>query len=147
MWQFPSVWDPSFLYVFKAGKSGWSLYHYEYYTYQRRPGKKYREGPVVDSVVMESLSPQHGRTWERYISELGLDSLWFINSESQILKREFNIIDGSRNLIEIRDGEQYRYIFQTTPYYFADKDEDHARSWRFHERLKRPVIYDGMRNP
>ncbi|RYE58249.1 MAG: hypothetical protein EOP48_03950 [Sphingobacteriales bacterium] len=145
LWNFPSMWDPSILYVLKRHDSVWTLFHYEYYRMRILP-RNYKAGPIVDSVVMESLIPLE-ESWVSYIANLRLDSLWSMKTESDIKDKQFNVVDGSRSLLELREGPKYKYLFYTMPQAFVDKDINHKQFVAFRERLIQPLLYNGIRNP
>ena len=146
MWLIPSMWDPSILYVLKKSDTVWTLFHYQFYTLRSTDPNSYYNNPVIDSVVMESVRPQK-TDWKMYINNLGLDSLWNLQTESSIKDKTFEMLDGHRYLLEFSDKKKYKYLFYTTPEYFQDKDSNHKRFTEFKKRLVDPIIYKGMRNP
>lgn len=146
MWLIPSMWDPSILYVLKQNDSLWTLFHYQFYTLGATDPNNYYDNPVVDSVVMESLSPQK-TSWTSYINNLQLDSLWYLQTESSIKDKSFSVLDGYKYLLEFNKKGQYKYLVFTTPDYFQAKDENHKYFMEFKTRLIDPVVYHGMRNP
>jgi hypothetical protein len=146
MWNFPSMWDPSILYVLKKKDSIWTLFHSQYYIFRSTDPMKYSGGPVVDSAVMESVRPQK-ISWTEYINNLRLDSLWNMKTESAIQGKTFEVVDGSRSLLEIRAANTYKYLFYTVPTAFIEKDDNHKRFVEFKKRMVEPIIYRGMRNP
>jgi hypothetical protein len=146
VWKFPSMWDPSILYVLKEKDSVWTLFHYQYYTMRATRQDEFFDNPIVDSVVMESLIPRTV-SWTGYIKNLALENLWKLATESSMNEKTFDVVDGSRTILEIRQGDRYKYVFYTTPETFVEKDENHKLFIEFKKRLIEPVIYNGMRNP
>lgn len=146
LWLFPSMWDPSILYILKGRDSTWTLFHYQYYTLRATDANNYYENPLVDSVIMESVRPQK-ESWKTYIDKLQLDSLWNMQTESAIMGKEFHILDGHRYILEFNNKGKYKYLFYTTPEYFEDKDINHKKFTDFRKYLVDPIIYSGMRNP
>ena len=146
VWQIPSMWDPSILYILKANDSSWTLFHYQYYTLRCTDINHYYDNPVIDSVVMESLKPQK-ISWSNYIKNLYLDNLWGLQTESAIEGKQFIIDDGARYLVELSDKGKYKYLYLTQPDYFQDKDINHKKFVEFQKRLIDPVIYNGIHNP
>jgi hypothetical protein len=146
MWSIPSMWDPSVLYILKASDTTWTLFHYQYYTLRSTDLNHYYDNPVVDSVVMESVSPQKF-SWTTYVRNLQLDSLWNLQTESAIKDKSFGMLDGHRYILEFSNQGKYKYLFYTTPDYFQDKDINHKKFIEFQKRLVDPIIYKGMRNP
>ena len=146
LWLFPSMWDPSILYILKAKDTTWTLFHYQYYTLRATGINNYYDSPVVDSVIMESVKPQK-TNWQTYINKLQLDSLWNLQTESSIKGKEFNVLDGHRYILEFSNKGKYKYLFYTTPEYFKDKDINHKKFTEFKNSLVDPIIYNGMRNP
>ncbi len=146
LWLFPSMWDPSTLYILKGRDSTWTLFHYQYYTLRATGADSYYENPLVDSVIMESVQPQK-QSWKTYINNLQLDSLWNLQTESAIFDKEFSILDGHRYVLEFNDKGKYKYLFYTTPEYFKNKDINHKKFTKFIKYLVDPIIYNGMRNP
>ena len=146
LWLFPSMWDPSILYILKGRDSTWTLFHYQYYTLRATGTDNYYENPLVDSVIMESVQPQK-QSWTNYINKLQLDSLWNLQTESAIIDKEFRILDGYRYVLEFNNKGKYKYLFYTTPDYFKDKDINHKKFMDFIKYLIDPIIYPGMRNP
>src|SRR5690606_37351817 len=106
----------------------------------------YYDSPLVDSVIMESVRPQK-INWQTYINNLRLVSLWNLQTESSIIHKEFNMLDGHRYILEFTDKGKYKYLFYTTPEYFQDKDINHRKFTEFKKYLVDPIIYNGMRNP
>ena len=146
LWLFPSMWDPSILYILKAKDTTWTLFHYQYYTLRATGINNYYDSPLVDSVIMESVKPQK-TNWQTYINKLQLDSLWNLQTESSIKGKEFNVLDGHRYILEFSNKGKYKYLFYTTPEYFKDKDFNHKKFTEFKNSLVDPIIYNGMRNP
>lgn len=146
LWLFPSMWDPSILYILKGKDTTWTLFHYQYYTLRSTGISNYYDSPLVDSVIMESVRPQK-TNWYTYINNLHLDSLWNLQTESSIKDKEFNMLDGHRYILEFTDKGKYKYLFYTTPEYFQDKDMNHKKFIEFKKLLVDPIIYNGMRNP
>lgn len=146
MWLFPSMSDPSILYILKAKDTTWTLFHYQYYTLRATGNNNYNDSPNVDSVIMESVRPQK-TSWQAYISNLQLDSLWKLETESSIKGKTFGVLDGHRYLLEFNNKGKYRYLFYTTPEYFQDKDINHKKFTEFKKHFVDPIIYNGMRNP
>ena len=154
IWLIPSMWDPSILYILKAKDSRWTLFHYQLYMhratsedhYYDDPVIEYYNNPLLDSVAMESVRPQK-TNWQTYISNLQLDSLWNLQTESSIKGKTFAMLDGHRYLLELNEKGKYKYLFYTTPDFFRDKDINHKKFTEFQKRLVDPIIYKGMRNP
>jgi hypothetical protein len=146
LWLFPSMWDPSILYILKGKDTTWTLFHYQYYTFRTTGFNNYYDNPIVDSVIMESVRPQK-TNWQAYINNLQLDSLWNLQTESSIKGKEFNMLDGHRYILEFSNKGKYKYLFYTTPEYFKDKDINHKKFTEFKNFLVDPIIYNGMRNP
>ncbi len=146
LWLFPSMWDPSILYILKGKDTTWTLFHYQYYTLRATGINNYYDSPLVDSVIMESVRPQK-INWQTYINNLRLVSLWNLQTESSIIDKEFNMLDGHRYILEFTDKGKYKYLFYTTPEYFQDKDINHRKFTEFKKYLVDPIIYNGMRNP
>jgi hypothetical protein len=153
MWFIPSMWDPSILYILKGKGSRWTLFYYQIYIhtvtsedhYYDDPVVEYFNNPLVDSVIMESVKPQK-TNWQTYISNLQLDSLWDLQTESSIRGKTFTMLDGYRYLLEFSDKKNYKYFFYTMPDYFQDKDINHKKFTEFKKRLVDPIIYKGMNN-
>ena len=146
VWLIPSMWDPSILYILKQTKKTWVLYHYQFYTLRATKSSQYYDSPAVDSVEMEPVRPQN-ETWNRYIRNLMLDSLWNLQTESSIIGKKFEVVDGYRYILEFNDKGKYKYLFYTAPDYFQDKDINHKKFTEFKKLLVDPIIYRGMRNP
>lgn len=143
IWQIPSMWDPSILYILKSSSGRWTLLHYEFYTLSVSPNY---DDPNVDSVIVESLRPRK-TTWDTYIGQLKLDSLWNLVTESAIPNKKFSVVDGHRFLIEMHKSGIYKYLIYTTPEYFQQRDSNHKWFMDFKERLITPILYNGIRNP
>ena len=154
MWLIPSFWDPSILYILKGNGSQWTLFHYQIYMqtatsqdhYYDDPVIEYFNNPLVDSVAMESVRPQK-TNWQTYISNLQLDSLWNLQTESSIKGTTFAMLDGYRCLLELSEKGRYKYLFFTAPDYFQNRNINHKEFTEFQKRLVEPIIYKGMRNP
>lgn len=146
LWLFPSMWDPSILYILKGKDTTWTLFHYQYYTLRATGISNYYDSPSVDSVIMESVRPQK-TDWQTYINNLQLDSLWNLQTESSIKDKEFNMLDGHRYILEFTEKGKYKYLFYTTPEYFKNKDNNHKKFTEFKKSLVDPIIYIGMHNP
>ena len=132
------------MYVLKARDTSWTLFHYQYYTL--RGSDNYFDKPNLDSVVMETVRPQK-LSWQTYIDNLQLDSLWNLQTESAIVGKTFGVFDGHRYVLEFRKDGKYKYLFYTTPESFQEKDSNHKKFTGFINRLIDPIIYNGMRNP
>ena len=145
MWLFPSMWDPSILYVLKKNNASWTLFHYQFYTFLSKDPNCY-DHSVIDSVVMESVRPQT-TTWTAYIENLKVDSLWNMQTESAIKGKSFGMNDGHAYLLEFTQKGQYKYLYYTTPEYFQNREINHKNFILFKKRLVDPIIYKGMRNP
>jgi hypothetical protein len=146
IWYIPSMWDPSILYILKANDTTWNLYHYQFYTLTVTDPNHFWDNPLVDSVVMESVWPQK-MSWQTYIKNLQLDSLWKLQTESSIKGKKFSVTDGHRCLLELSDKGKYKYLFYTMPEYKQDKDINHKKFVEFERHLVGPIIYKGMHNP
>ncbi len=146
VWFMPSILDPSILYILKAKDRTWTLFHYQFYTLRVTDPSHYYDSPLIDSVIMESARPQK-TTWQKYINNLQLDSLWNLQTESSIKGKTFDMVDGHRYILEFSDKGKYKYLFYTTPVFFQDKDVNHKKFIEFRKRLVDPIIYQGMRNP
>lgn len=154
LWYIPSFWDPSIMYLLKVKDSRWTLFHYQIYLHTSTsedhqyddPAIEYFNNPIVDSVDMESVSPQK-TDWNTYINNLQLDSLWGLQTESSIKGKTFNMLDGHRYLLEIKKIGAYKYLFYTAPDFFKSQDDNHRKFTAFINRLVNPIIYKGMRNP
>jgi hypothetical protein len=154
MWLIPSMWDPSILYILKGKGSRWTLFHYQIYLhtatsedhYYDDPVIEYFNNPIVDSVAMESVRPQK-TNWQTYISNLQLDSLWSLQTESSIKGKTFGMLDGYRYLLELSEKGRYKYLFYTAPDQFQDRDINHKKFAEFQKRLVEPITFKGMHNP
>lgn len=146
VWHFPSMWDPSILYILKAKDTTWTLFHCQYYTLRVTGISDYYDNPVVDSVIMESVRPRK-TNWQTYINNLQLDSLWNLQTESSIKEKTFAVLDGHRYILEFNTKGRYKYLFYTTPEYFQNEDINHKKFTEFKKRLVTPIIYKGMVNP
>ena len=140
------MWDPSILYVLKRKESNWKLLHYQYYTSGKIDSGESFDNPIIDSIIMKSVVPRE-ITWGMYVEDLDLDSLWSMVTESEIDGKKFGVLDGSRSLLELREGKNYKYLYYTQPNAFIDKDDNHKRFVKFRRRIIDPIIYNGMRNP
>ena len=154
IWYIPSMWDPSILYILKGKGSKWTLFHYQIYLHTSTsedhrfddPVVEYFRNPLVDSVSMESLKPQK-MDWQTYTTNLKLDSLWDLKTESSIKGKTFAVLDGHRYLLEINEKGKYKYLFYTMPEHFQKKELNHRKFIEFKNRLVEPIIYKGMCNP
>jgi hypothetical protein len=145
LWTMPSMWDPSTLLILKQTDSTWLFLFYQFYTLSVSDPNNYWDSPKVDSVKMESLHPQK-TSWKTYIENLKLDSLTTLQTESEIVGKKFEVVDGYRILLEFAEKGQYKYLFYTAPDYFQEKDMNHKKFILFKERLINPVRYKGIHN-
>jgi hypothetical protein len=95
---------------------------------------------------MESVRPQK-TSWQNYIRNLQLDSLWKLQTESSIKGKKFSVTDGHRYLLELGGKGKYKWLFYTMPEYNQDKDINHKKFMEFKKHLVDPIIYKGMHNP
>lgn len=139
----PSLVDPSYLYILKENDSTWMLLRYSYFTLRSTDVSHYYDNPIIESVVMESLTPQK-IGWKSYINNLHLDSLWNLETESAIKGKRFIVGDGQRYLVELGAKGKYKYLFYTQPDYFQKTDVNHKKFLEFQENLTAPVMHNGI---
>lgn len=147
-WIEPALYSPSQLYILKGTNSDWTVLHYILFERQINPGKddlKTWDGvknPRLDSIKMETLSP-FKMTWESYISQLDIDSLWTLPSQSE-LEGSFGGLDGVSYSIELTDKNRYKLIHYSNPSSHVDKDINFRRFIDFQDKIIGPLSYNKM---
>ena len=148
-WKEPSMWEPNILYILKGIDTSWLLYHYQLYEHHYEiNSKQYLDQANnlrIDSFKVEALLPQK-MTWTKYISNLHLDSIWKLPSQSELKNRwGFRDGDGEAFTLELATKAKYKLIHYSNP---DNKDEQNHKIFvRFINNLIEPLIYNGMVNP
>lgn len=148
-WVAPALYGPIQLYILKCRDSVWSLTQNLIYLKTFDPEKDdYRKwdgykNPFVDSVFIRQLKPV-GVSWDNYIDQLKIDSLWTLKSQSEF-DGKFGALDGISYSLEISDRQRYKFVHYNNPYSHTDEDESHRRIMEFEGKLFYKLNLEGVR--